>query len=161
MQETPLKRNLILRSNLLCSYSVSTFRFSSINYVLNSDDSVSIPLSSVKYIDTTPSRYIERARRYPRGTESRAKHFLIKNTHRSHLRYKSIRGRALFTIIVVTDKLVAFPRRLIISRRKRKGLLRPDATLTSTPLSPTYTRVRLIRTYFHGHQRRVIIGLHF
>lgn len=43
---------------------------------------------------------------------------------------------ALFTIIVVTDKPVAFPRRLIISRRKRKGLLRPGATLTSTPLFP-------------------------
>jgi len=31
---------------------------------------------------------------------------------------------ALFTVIVATDKPVAFPRRLIISRRKRKGLSR-------------------------------------
>lgn len=71
---------------------------------------------------------------------------------------------ALFTIIVATDKPVAFPRRLIISRRKRKGLLRPGATLTSTPLSPSpavYTPCTSPRTYFHGHQRRVIIGLHF
>jgi len=34
---------------------------------------------------------------------------------------------ALFTVIVATDKPVAFPRRLIISRRKRKGLSRARA----------------------------------
>lgn len=58
---------------------------------------------------------------------------------------------ALFTIIVVTDKPVAFPRRLIISlTAETKGALaRPGATLTSTPLSSprvpacvsTYVRV--------------------
>lgn len=30
---------------------------------------------------------------YPRRMESRAKHFLIKKTRRSHLRYESIRGQ--------------------------------------------------------------------
>jgi len=71
---------------------------------------------------------------------------------------------ALFTVIVATDKPVAFPRRLIISRRKRKGLSRNPylyATIPRSRVYAAYVRGASPRTYFHGHQRRVIIGLHF
>jgi len=46
-----------------------------------------------QYQSTISNDYAKCVRRYPRGTESQAKHFLIKNTRRSHLRYESIRGR--------------------------------------------------------------------
>lgn len=79
---------------------------------------------------------------------------------------------ALFTVIVATDKPVAFPRRLIISRRKRKGLspgrnpylyatILPGRVYICIYTPRTYVRSTSPRTYFHGHQRRVIIGLHF
>lgn len=95
--------------------------------------------SSLLYFYNNRVRIVERVRAYAR------KHFLAqKYTRRGHLRYERVSaGGVIFTIIVVTDKPVAFPRRLIISRRKRKGLSRAPA---QPLLVRHYTRAR-VSTY--------------
>lgn len=121
---------LVVLVNFLFSYSVS-YRL----LVLI------CPYFSIKYTLSNATSDHPRFVSYPRKMQNVNKHFLKKKYFAVFRVTKEYSRAALFTIIVAMDKPVAFPRRLIISRRKRKGLLRPGATLTSTPLSPSPGRI--------------------